>query len=331
MCRTDHIAQPVVVRLRVEEPGHGLRLDRWLAGQLPDYSRSTLQRWIKDGLVTVADRPTRAGYHLTTGEEVLITLPDAPTPSGLPAQDIPLIILYEDADILVVDKPAGMVVHPAPGHEQGTLVNAVLHHCPDLAGIGGERRPGIVHRLDKDTSGVMVVAKHERALRHLQAQFKARHVHKEYLALVEGRLSPATGRIAAPIGRHPTDRKRQAVIAPSASGGARSREAVTDYTVDAIFVTAVRNDQGVGHFSLVRAHPITGRTHQIRVHLAWRGHPIVGDPIYGLHRQRLSIPRLFLHAAHLRLALPSTNEARQFTAPLPPDLQIILDKLVRQE
>lgn len=329
MTYPDHAPQPVV-RLRVDDAEHGQRLDRWLAGHLPDHSRSTLQRWIKDGAVTVDGINARASLRLSSGAEVMVAPPDAPVASALRAQAIALDILYEDADILVVNKPAGMVVHPAPGHAEDTLVNAVLHYSPDLAGIGGERRPGIVHRLDKDTSGVMVVAKHERALRHLQAQFKARQVHKEYLALVEGRLSPVEGRIVAPIGRHPADRKRQAVISPSATPTARSRDAVTGYRVEAVFATPLRNDQGIGHFSLVRAHPITGRTHQIRVHLAWRGHPIVGDPIYGLRHQRLAVPRLFLHAARLRLHLPSSGEVREFSAPLPPELQGVLDRLVRQ-
>lgn len=319
-----------VVRLRVDEGGHGQRLDRWLAAQLPDHSRSTLQRWIKEGAATVGGHPARAGQRLTAGDDVAIILPDAPVETGLAAEAIPLDIPYEDADILVVNKPAGMVVHPAPGHSEGTLVNAILHHCPDLAGIGGERRPGIVHRLDKDTSGVMVVAKHERALRYLQAQFRTRQVQKEYLALVEGKLTPQEGRISAPLGRHPVDRKRQAVISPTASGGTRSREAVTGYRVEAMFAAPLHNDQGIGHFSLVRALPLTGRTHQIRVHLAWRGHPIVGDPIYGLRRQRLAVPRLFLHAARLSLRLPSSGEDREFLAPLAQDLQVVLDRLVRE-
>ncbi|RIK39266.1 MAG: RNA pseudouridine synthase [Chloroflexi bacterium] len=329
MIDPDHTPQPVV-RLRVEKDGQGQRLDRWLAAQFPEYSRSALQRWIKDGAVAVDGIPARAGQRLMAGEAIAITLPDAPVAADLRAEAIPLDILYEDADILVINKPAGMVVHPAPGHSAGTLVNAVLHHCPDLAGIGGERRPGIVHRLDKDTSGVMVVAKHERALRHLQAQFKTRQVQKEYLALVEGRLTPQEGRIIAPLGRHPVDRKRQTVIPPSAAGGARSREAITGYRVEAVFTAPVHNDRGIGHFSLVRAHPITGRTHQIRVHLAWRGHPIVGDPLYGLRHQRLATPRLFLHAARLCLRLPDSGEMREFQAPLAPDLRIVLDRLVRE-
>lgn len=319
------------VKLHVNPSDAGQRLDRWLAERLPDYSRSTLQRWIKEGAVTIFGVAARASYRLEPDDEVTVAMPEPPQPSTLQAESIPLAILYEDADLLVVDKPTGMVVHPAPGHTQGTLVNAVLHHCPDLAGIGGERRPGIVHRLDKDTSGVMVVAKHERALAALQTQFKARSVRKEYVALVEGQLVPAQGQIDAPIGRHPTDRKRQAILLPGAPGSTRSRQALTEYRVDAIFTVPVRDDQGSGHFSLVRAHPVTGRTHQIRVHLAWRGHPIVGDPIYGLRRQRLIVPRLFLHAARLTFHLPGSGEQRTFDAPLPADLQEVLDRLQRAD
>jgi 23S rRNA pseudouridine1911/1915/1917 synthase len=256
---------------------------------------------------------------------VAVRLRTPAAPPGLVAEPLPLSILYEDADILVIDKPAGMVVHPAPGHPTGTVVNAVLHHCPDLIGVGGERRPGIVHRLDKDTSGVMVIAKHDRALRDLQAQFKARRVHKEYLALVEGRLTPAEGRIRVPIGRHPTQRKRQAVFADQP--GVPAREAVTEYHVEAVYAQRLHNDQGIGHFTWLHAHPITGRTHQIRVHLAWRGHPIVGDPIYGPARPRLRVPRLCLHAARLRLRVPGRGELCEFVAPVPPDLQAVLAQL----
>lgn len=325
--KPDHTIQPAV-RLRADQSATGQRLDRWLATRLPDHSRTALQRWIKEGAITVNGLQARAGQRLAPGDEIIVTLPGEPVTAAPQAEVIPLVILYEDDDILVVDKPAGMVVHPAPGHATGTLVNAVLHHSPDLAGIGGERRPGIVHRLDKDTSGVIVVAKHDQALHYLQRQFKTRQVYKEYLALVEGRLDPVVGQINAAIGRHPTDRKRQIVVAPGAR--TRSREAATDYQVEAVYTTPLRNDQGMGHFSLVRAHPITGRTHQIRVHLAWRGHPIVGDPIYGLRRQRLPVPRLFLHAARLAFQLPGSKERREFSAPLPPDLQYVLERLARE-
>ena len=231
----------------------------------------------------------------------------------------------------MIDKPAGMVVHPAPGHSGGTLVNAVLHHCPGIAGVGGERRPGIVHRLDKDTSGLIVVAKHDVAMRSLQAQFKARTVFKEYLALLEGRLQPEQGRISAPIGRHPTERKRMAVLAPDSPGAADGREAVTSYRVLGVYTGSVYGrSTSVATFSLVSAVLHTGRTHQIRVHFAWLQHPVVGDTLYGFRTPRLPLHRQFLHAHRLRLRLPSSGEEREFVAPLPADLQRLLDWARRQ-
>lgn len=305
----------------------GERLDRWLAQQLPDLSRNTLQAWIREGRIQVNHAVVRPNYRLSQADTILVPAPPPPLATHLVSEAIALEILYEDADILVVNKPAGMVVHPAAGHPSGTLVNAVLHHCPDLAGVGGEKRPGIVHRLDRDTSGVMVVAKHDRALAVLQKQFKQRAVVKQYVALVEGRLKDDRGEIDTPIGRHPTDRKRQAVLVQHDSHAHRSRDAVTEYTVIARYSVPVRDAQGHGNFTLLHAHPITGRTHQIRVHLAWLGHPIVGDPIYGLRTQRLHAPRLCLHAQSLRLRLPSSGEEVEFTAPLPSDLAAFLETL----
>ena len=207
---------PPKLIVTIAEAEHGQRIDRALAAALPERSRSEVQRWIKEGRVRVGGELAKASLKLSAGDTVQVDLPDAPQPvDDLAPENLALNIVYEDADLLVIDKPAGMVVHPAPGHSGGTLVNAVLHHCPDIAGVGGERRPGIVHRLDKDTSGLIVVAKHDQALRHLQAQFKARTVFKEYLALLEGKLQPPQGRISAPIGRHPTDRKRMAVLPPT--------------------------------------------------------------------------------------------------------------------
>jgi 23S rRNA pseudouridine1911/1915/1917 synthase len=303
------------------------RLDRWLAARLPEHSRSTIQRWIKEGAVLVNQRQARANLRLSPGDQIQVTLPDAPRESGLVAESIPLQVIYEDQDLIVINKPAGLVVHPAPGHEGGTLVNAILHHVPDLAGIGGEIRPGIVHRLDKDTSGAIVVAKHEAALRHLQAQFKSRKVEKHYIALVEGKLEEDQGRIVAPIGRDPRNRKRMAVLFAENPGSIHAREATTEYVTKARYTVPLQNDLGRGTFSLVQAHPITGRTHQIRVHFAWLGHPLVGDPIYGLKRQRLRTPRLFLHAAKLAFRLPSSGEWKEFHAPLPDELQQVLDRL----
>jgi 23S rRNA pseudouridine1911/1915/1917 synthase len=218
-----------------------------------------------------------------------------------------------------------MVVHPARGHSGGTLVNAVLNHCPDLSGVGGEQRPGIVHRLDKETSGLIVVAKHDASHRDLQAQFKARTVYKEYLALVDGSIEPPQGRINAPIGRHPTDRLRQTVLpADPVTGQARGRPAVTEYRTLAHYTHPVRDASGVAQFTLVSVVLHTGRTHQIRVHFAWRKHPVVGDTLYGYKRPRISLDRHFLHAHRLRFRLPGTTDEREFVAALPEDLQNVL-------
>lgn len=305
----------------------GDRLDRWLASQLPEHSRNVIQRLIKEGSVLVNDQSARANQRVSPGDRVEIHLPDAPSATSLSPEDIPLEILYEDQDIFVIDKPAGLVVHPAPGHAGGTLVNAILHYAPGLSNIDGEMRPGIVHRLDKDTSGVIVVAKHEAALHNLQAQFKSRKVEKQYIALVEGKIDEDQGRIVAPIGRDPRNRKRQAVILSEDAGTPKARPATTEYKVLARYAVPLHNDLGRGIFTLVQAHPITGRTHQIRIHFAWQGHPLVGDPIYGLRRQRLPAPRLFLHATRLAFTLPSTGEWVEFTTPLPTDLQDVLDRL----
>jgi 23S rRNA pseudouridine1911/1915/1917 synthase len=308
----------------------GLRLDRGLADALPDRSRSEIQRWIKEGRVLLHGEPAKPSIKLAAGDVVTIILPAEPQAVDLAGEELPLAIVYEDGDLLVIDKPAGMVVHPAPGHSGGTLVNAVLHHCPGIAGVGGERRPGIVHRLDKDTSGLIVVAKHDLAMRNLQAQFKARTVFKEYLALLEGKLQPGQGRISAPIGRHPAERKRMAVLAPDAAGGADGREAVTSYRVLRVYTGSVYGrSTSVATFSLVSAVLHTGRTHQIRVHFAWLQHPVVGDTLYGFRTPRLPLARQFLHAHRLRLRLPSSGEEREFVAPLPADLQGVLDELGR--
>jgi 23S rRNA pseudouridine1911/1915/1917 synthase len=306
----------------------GQRLDRWLTDMLPDHSRNEIQRWIKEGTVLINQVSAKASHRLESGQTVVLDLPPPNTTPTVEPQNLVLPILFEDDDLLIIDKPAGMVVHPAPGHADGTLVNAILHHCPEIEGVGGERRPGIVHRLDKETSGLLVVAKNDRAHRHLQAQFKARTVYKEYLALLEGRIDPPQGRIIAPIGRHPVERKRQAVLPiDPQSGQTQGREAITDYRVLAFYTLPVRDSNAVAHFSLVNVVLHTGRTHQIRVHLAWRKHPVVGDTLYGYRKQRLPIERQFLHAHRLRLRLPSSGEEREFVAPLPVDLQQILNTL----
>ena len=306
----------------------GQRIDRWLAETLPDRSRSEIQRLIKNGEVLVDQVSAKASHRLEAGQTIAIHLPPPAEAPTVQPQNLTLPIIFEDADLLIIDKPAGMVVHPAPGHDDGTLVNAILHHCPTIEGVGGERRPGIVHRLDKETSGLLTVAKNDRAHRYLQAQFKARTVYKEYLALLEGRIEPPQGRIIAPIGRHPVERKRQAVLpADPRTGETQGREAMTDYWVQTYYTLPVRDNNAVAHFSYVKVVLHTGRTHQIRVHFAWRKHPVVGDTLYGYRKQRLPIERQFLHAHRLRLRLPSSGEEQEFVAPLPVDLQQVLDQL----
>ena len=218
-------SQPATRTVTTPPEAVGQRLDRWLAEQLPEQSRSAIQRWIKAGAIRVDGALVKAGQALEAQQQITLTIPQITDVPSLTAEAIPLKILYEDDNLLIVDKEAGMVVHPAPGHESGTLVHAILHHCPELEGVGGERRPGIVHRLDKETSGLLVVAKNDRAHRDLQAQFKARTVYKEYLALVEGTIEPATGRINAPIGRHPVERAAPGDLLPRGdrSGGGGSR------------------------------------------------------------------------------------------------------------
>jgi 23S rRNA pseudouridine1911/1915/1917 synthase len=256
----------------------------------------------------------KSSYSLKTGYTVTVSIP-APLPATLRAERIPLSVVYEDADLVVVDKPAGMVVHPAPGHSSGTLVNALLAHVPNLElDMGDEARPGIVHRLDKDTSGLLVVAKRRQAHEVLTRQMTARTMHKEYIALVDGHPKPSNGVIDAPLARDPRDRHRMAVVA----GG---RAARTHYQVE----------RDLGRYSLVRVTLETGRTHQIRVHMAYIGHPLVGDPVYGkrtLHEaEKLGLERQFLHAHKLGFTLPSSGEWREFVSDLPGDLQEVLRRL----
>ena len=304
-------AAPLVFTLARRAP----RLDSWLAAAHPDLSRSRWKQLIATGHVLLNGAPAlKPNTALAPGDTLVCTLPP-PEPVGLAAADIPLDIIHEDADLIVLNKPAGLVVHPAPGHATDTLVNALLHHCADLPGIGGERRPGIVHRLDKDTSGVLVVAKTEQAMAHLVAQFSAHTVAKEYLALVWGTPRPAAGRIELPIGRHPVNRKKMAVTP-------RGRHAVTRYET---LATGAQT-------ALVRVCIETGRTHQIRVHLARLGHPVAGDTTYGRARHGLpadwKIPRQLLHAHVLEIIHPRTGRPRVFTAPPPPDFRAARDILV---
>lgn len=296
----------------------GERLDKWLAAQLPDRSRSEIQRWIEAGLVTRQGQPLKASTRVAPGDEITVEIPPSPEDYEVVPEPIPLDVLYEDVDLLVINKPAGMVVHPGAGNPHGTLVNAVLHRCPDLEGVGGVQRPGIVHRLDKDTSGLILVAKNDRAHRALQGQFKARQVLKVYLALVYGQMAPSEGEIEAAIGRDTRDRKRMAVV-PSGLG----RPAVTRYETLATYKTS-----GGERLTLLACRPLTGRTHQIRVHLAHAKHPIVGDTVYaGRRKPSVPCPRQFLHAHQITFWLPATGKEVTFTAPLPPDLQAVLAKL----
>ncbi len=305
--------QAQIFTLRVT--GGGVRVDRFIAEALPDLSRTAVQRLIDAGQVLLNGATlSQASYKVRAGDELVVCVPPPQTPDLLP-EALPLDVLYEDADILVLNKAPGMVVHPGAGNFSGTLVNAVLAHCPDLKGIGGELRPGIVHRLDKDTSGVLVVAKHDKAIHGLQQQFKQRTVDKRYVALLIGRLQQAEGCIEAPIGRHPVHHKKMAVLAT----GKPSR---TRWKVLAYYQDANRRD-----YTLVEVKLHTGRTHQIRVHFAWAGYPLVGDGVYGPLRPPLAAPRQFLHAARLSFKHPETGEDLTFATPLPADLVALLDTL----
>jgi len=283
----------------VDEPG--ARLDKYVAEKCLDLSRPQAQKLIADGYITVNDHVAKAGLRLHIGDRVNITIPPPP-PSPLSPEAIPLNIIYEDDDLLVIDKPAGLTIHPAPGHPSHTLVNAILSYLPNLPDTGDSLRPGIVHRLDKDASGVMVVAKNSVAQANLINQFKARSVVKAYLVLVKGHLTPDEGVIEAPIGRDPRNRKRMAVVA-------EGREARTNYHVI----------KYIGNYTLLEVRPETGRTHQIRVHLSAIGYPVVGDSVYGVKSPYLS--RQFLHACRLGFKLPSSGEYVEFTSDLPPDLE----------
>jgi 23S rRNA pseudouridine1911/1915/1917 synthase len=279
----------------------GIRLDRYIAEECPELSRSYIQKLAEEGHITVNGAEVKRSSSLDIGDKVSIIIPPSVPPSLL-AEEIPLNIVYEDNDLLVVDKPAGLTVHPAPGHPSHTLVNAILAHYPHLSGVGSPGRPGIVHRLDKNTSGLIVVAKNDAAQQNISAQIKARSVTKRYLVLVMGHLSPDRGIIEAPIGRDPSNRKRMAVV----SGG---REARTQYRVI----------QYMDNYTLLEVSPETGRTHQIRVHLAAIGYPVVGDEVYGTKSPILR--RQFLHAHHLGFRLPSTGEQVELSSELPSDLE----------
>ena len=297
-------------RIEIEVGEAGARLDRYVTEHLDGVSRTQVQKLVAGGLVLVNGRPGKAGTRLEKGDRLSVTLPP-PAPVELEAEKIPVKILYEDADVLVIDKPAGLTVHPAPGHPSHTLVNAILDHLSEMPD-NDEQRPGIVHRLDKDTSGVMLVAKNPAAHASLTDQFKNRTVTKVYRVLVKGHLTPEDGIIEAPIGRDPRRRERMAVV-----GESRGRKARTDYHVL----------EYPGDYTLLEVRPETGRTHQIRVHFEAIGYPVAGDRVYGVKSPYLA--RQFVHAARLGFTLPSTGDYVEFSAPLPPDLETALERIRR--
>ncbi|MEH2409937.1 RluA family pseudouridine synthase [Nostoc sp.] len=295
----------------------GDRLDRYLSQELPDLSRSRIQQLIEQGNVQLNDKVcTSKKINVKVGDRITLEIPEA-QPLELLAEDIPLDILYEDNQLLILNKPAGLVVHPAPGHPDGTLVNALLAHCPNLPGIGGVQRPGIVHRLDKDTTGAIAIAKTDIAHRHLQAQLKAKTARREYLGVVYGAPKTESGTIDLPIGRHPQDRKKMAII-PVEEGG---RSAVTHWQVL----------ERLGNFTLIHFQLETGRTHQIRVHSAKMGHPIVGDPVYSSgHSVGVNLPGQALHAWRLKLQHPLSGELIEVTATPPIHFTKLLEMLERR-
>ncbi|HOW92336.1 MAG TPA: RluA family pseudouridine synthase [Anaerolineaceae bacterium] len=297
------------------QTGQETRLDKFLVRSLPELSRTRLQSLIKDGAVSVDSLPViKNGFVLEAGQQVSIRIPDA-EPVELQAESIPLNVVFENDDLVIINKPAGMVVHPAPGHSSGTLVHAALGSFDDLQGIGGEIRPGIVHRLDKNTSGLIIIAKNDQSLRWLQDQFRLRKVEKIYLALVDGKPPTPTGRIEAAIARDPAHRKQMAVVSEG-----RGRSAVTEYKTLAQFP----------EHTLIEAHPFTGRTHQIRLHMAFLNCPIVGDVVYGHKKNSVEIERHFLHAARISIILPGEKVSRTFTAELPQELKAVLDDLSKK-
>lgn len=293
------------------------RIDRCLAEQLPHQSRSQIQKWIEQGDVCLNGQPCASKKVLVQpGDRIQLSIPEA-KPLSLEAEDIPLDILYEDEEFLILNKPAGLVVHPSAGHETGTLVQALLAHCPNLPGIGGIQRPGIVHRLDKDTTGALMVAKTDHAHQHLQAQLKAKTASREYLGIVHGAPREAQGTIDQPLGRNPGDRKKMTIVAEDRGG----RRAVTHWQVQ----------ERLGNFTLLCFRLETGRTHQIRVHSTHLGHPIVGDPVYGAGRSiGVNLSGQALHAWRLRVQHPRTEEWIEAIAPLPSDFETLLAVIRRR-
>ncbi|MUG96289.1 RluA family pseudouridine synthase [Scytonema sp. UIC 10036] len=298
-------------------PDSDARLDRYLRQELPNLSRSRIQQLIEQGNVQLNGKPcTSKKISVKAGDNITLNIPEA-EPLELQPEEIPLDILYEDSSLLIINKPAGLVVHPAPGHQDGTLVNAILAHCPNLPGIGGVQRPGIVHRLDKDTTGAIVIAKTEQAHQALQAQLKAKTAGREYLGIVYGAPKTESGTIDLPIGRHPVDRKKMAVV-PVEKGG---RLAVTHWKVR----------ERLGNYTLMHFQLETGRTHQIRVHSAQIGHPIVGDPVYSSGRSvGVNLPGQALHAWKLKLQHPVSGEWIEVSAALPQIFTTLLEVLRRR-
>ncbi len=288
------------------------RLDKFLVVCLPEFSRVRLQDLIKEGFVSVDGKPIlRPGFVLEKAAQVNVAVP-ASAPTQMLAEDIPLKIVFENEDLIVVDKPAGMVVHPALGHYTGTLVNAALAHAPEIEGVGGEQRPGVVHRLDKDTSGLILLAKNDRAHQWLQEQFRSRAAKKTYLALVDGKPPTPTGRIEAAIGRSSSHRSQMAIVPLS-----KGRESVSEYSTLESFA----------RHTLLEVHPLTGRTHQIRLHLAFIHCPVAGDSVYGFKHSSIPLDRHFLHATRLTILLPGETTPTTFDAALPADLSDLLASL----
>ena len=298
------------------EGGDSTRLDKFLVSRLPEFSRTRLQALVENGHIRVGGMVAhKSSQMIGMGELIQVHIP-SPEPSRLVPEDIPLDIIFENDDLMVVNKPAGMVVHPAAGHSSGTLVHAALAHAPEMAGIGCERRPGVVHRLDKDTSGLILLAKNDQAHRWLQDQFRLRKTIKTYIALVDGKPPTPSGRIEAPVGRDSIHRKLMSV-----TGIKKGREAVSEYrTLDSFRA-----------HTLLEVHPLTGRTHQIRVHLKFIGCPVAGDTVYGHRHATIELNRQFLHAARLSILLPGEPIPRTFETPLPDELERVLEQLRREK
>lgn len=290
--------------------GEGRRLDIVLAERIPELARSQVKKLVDGGAARVSGAVRRSSYKLRAGDSVAFEY-EVPGPERLGPEDIPLKVLYADDDVIVIDKPAGLVVHPGAGNASGTLVNGLLYRFPEIATVGAEDRPGIVHRLDKDTSGVMVAARSARAYESLTRQFRTKDVWKTYLGLVWGRVTAPEGRIAWPIGRHATDGKRISVRSR------HGKDAETFFRVLRVFKDT----------TLLEIRPTTGRTHQIRVHLAAAGHPVAGDPLYGRKKPPRKLPRLFLHAQVISFVHPATGKRLEFGSPLPPELEAVLAEL----